>query len=425
MNSGIQLQIQELTEKRRYRNRVVRVNSESITIGSDGSQDIDLTAFDQNFEVEIKFDGKDWWILNLHRSPQLRINGRLIEKEAKISDSDRILIHEHQILVRFEEQGSEKASTYSFHHRFASDQELWRHLLEEKEFDEVLINGPSKIFVDYQGQLLLSPWKFKSKDFIPSIIRAQGKTEGWVSWQINRSLRLQAALPPIVDEAHLSIRKARQSVFSLTELEDRDFMSPELARSLREAVKRRESILISGGTSTGKTVLLRSLVQEVPEDQRVIIVEEEAETNWPHPHAVSIESGRGNVETSVKECLRFRPDRLIISEIRGGEAFDFLQAINTGHAGSMTTIHANSPREALQRIETLILARGLAVSPEAVRQQLSQAIRLVVQLERDDSGHRRISQIMRVTGIQNSVILMGDVSKLEGFGIQTELKQIK
>jgi len=420
----IQLEIQELTQNQSRRMRRIRVSSDSVTLGT-GNDDIELTAIDEKFSVEIKYSGGQWWIVNPNRSNQIRVNGKRVGLEMALSNEDQILLHEHQVEVQIEEEAARIEKQYSFHRRFATDAELWKYLLEEKDFDEVLVNGAKQVYVDYQGTLLLSPWQFSTNSFLREIIETKTKDGSWASWQVDRSLRIQAALPPVVEEPHICIRKARQNVFSLSELEERRFATPEQVRFLQSAINNRESILVSGGTSTGKTVLLRSLVEQIPESQRLLIVEEEAETDWPHPHAVEIEAGRGNLETTVKECLRFRPDRLIISEIRGGEAFDFLQAINTGHEGSMTTLHANSAREALHRIENLILSRGLAVHSEAIRSQMAQAINIVVQLKRDADGFRHIDSVMRITGIQQGVYLMGDPIAFEGSGIQSELKRIR
>jgi Flp pilus assembly CpaF family ATPase len=421
------LEIQEMTGPKTKRTRRIRVDSESITLGNQGEEDILLTAIGESFAVEIKWSEDQWWILNPHRSNQIRVNGKLVEFDSPLHQDAQILLAEHLVSFRLENPpASLSKDRFVFKEGFRSDQELWNYLLSEKEFDEILINGPLQIYVDYQGNLLQSPWRFSSPQFLEDRIREKSsKTDSWVSWQMDRSLRIQAALPPLVESPHLCIRKARPHVFSLPELEEKEFGSPEQIRILREAIKNRESVLISGGTSTGKTVLLRSLVEQVPHTQRLVVVEEEAETNWPHPHAVAIEAGRGRLEATVKECLRFRPDRLIISEIRGAEAFDFLQAINTGHEGSMSSIHANSPREALHRIENLILGSGLAVHAESIRAQLSQAVQLVVQLKRESNGRRRIDEISRITGIQQGTILMGDPTYQESSGIKSEVKRIR
>ncbi len=248
------------------------------------------------------------------------------------------------------------------------------------------------------------------------------KTSHWVSWRLDRTLRIHAALPPIVEFPHLSIRKAKQNVLSLDELEDTEFGKTVEIEFLRRALRERQNIVISGGTSTGKTVLLRSLVEKIDPSDRLLIVEEEAETDWPHPHAVAIESGRGNLRSTVIECLRMRPTRLIISEVRGPEAFEMLQAMNTGHSGSMTTLHANSAREALSRLEGLVLSSGLQLNVSAVRRMLAQTINIIVQLGRNSHGRRFIENIVRVAGIQQDTILLSDPVGLEAVGIKQKIR---
>ncbi|MGA0164410.1 MAG: CpaF family protein, partial [Bdellovibrionota bacterium] len=332
------------------------------------------------------------------------MNGKKIDKDTSLKNGDQILIDEHKIIVEnenLETISTLETSRFKFKDQPESDDLLWQYLIDENEFDEILINGPSEIYVDWQGTLLRTPWYFQSEDFLKSKIpESSGAQNSWISWRESRRLRFQAALSPLVENIHLAIRKARQNVFSLKELEEKEFGTPEQIRFLKNAIANRESILVSGATSTGKTVLLRSLVENISENERIVILEEEAETDWPHPHALAIETGRGNLREALIQSLRLRPSRILVSEIRGAEAFEFLQVLNTGHEGGMTTIHANSERDALYRIENLILTTGLAVNPLAVRAQIAQALQIIVQLERLSDGQRRIQAISRVSGIQ-------------------------
>ncbi|MGA0164357.1 MAG: ATPase, T2SS/T4P/T4SS family [Bdellovibrionota bacterium] len=393
-----------------------------MTIGSGTSADIQLKAISNEFELEIKRAQSAYWLINLSRSNSIRVNGKKIDKDISLKNGDQILVDEHKIFLEIQSgeeiYNSLENSRFNFRRQPESDELLWRYLIDENEFDEILINGSSEIYVDFQGNLLKTPWYFQSEEFLKSKIPGSSDAKNsWISWRESRRLRFQAALPPVVEKIHLAIRKARQNVFSLKELEEKEFGTPEQIRFLKNAIAKRESILISGAASTGKTVLLRSLVENISENERIVILEEEAETDWPHPHALAIEAGRSNLREALIQSLRLRPSRILLSEIRGAEAFEFLQALNTGHEGGMTTIHANSERDALSRIENLILTTGLAVNPLAVRAQIAQALQIIVQLERLSSGQRRIQAISRVSGIQQGTILLGDPVRFEGSGI--------
>lgn len=416
------LTIHEKIKANQRRKRKVRITADSVTIGSLASVDIELKRITGKFLAEIKYSESQWWIVNPLKTDGIRVNGKLVSLNHALKDQDQVLLDEHQIFFELEQdERVEKKKSYQFAPHPGTDKKLWDYLIEETEFDEILINGAKSVFVDLKGNLLKSPWTFSSDEFLFAQIEKHSKKSfGWAHWRQNRNLRIHAALPPAVEVPHICIRKARQHVFSLSELEERDFGNPEQISFLAEAVKNRENILISGATSAGKTVLLRSLVEQVRHENRLVILEEESETDWPHPHAVAIEAGQGGLQQAIVESLRMRPDRLIISEIRGVEAFDFLNAINTGHAGSMTTIHANSARDALSRLENLALMTGLQTNPVHIRKQLAQSLDILVQLVRDENGHRRIETITRITGIQQDVILLSDPIGIENSGISQE-----
>lgn len=424
--SPIHLKIQERADTGSRRTRSIRITAESVTIGSVETVDIELVRISKNFLVEIKFSEGSWWVVNPMKSREIRVNGKRVELDHPLQHGDQIIVHEHVIEFELEKESEQLRSSFEFLPHPGSDEALWQYFLKEDEFDEIMINGCNEIFVDYKGSVLKTPYYFTSDKFLFTKVFYYTKTKtGWSSWQMNRELRIQAALPPISESPHLCIRKARKHVFSLDELEEKEFGTPEQIKFLKEAVQNKETIVISGGTSSGKTVCLRSLVQQIPEPERVLVLEEEAETNWPHPHAVTLEAGRGKLKNCLIESLRFRPDRIVISEIRGDEAFDFLQAINTGHSGSMTTLHANSAREALFRLENLALSTGLNLNPVAIRQQIAKGINILVQLTREENGKRRIETITRITGIQKSVILLSDPIGLEPAGISQGIPRIR
>lgn len=394
-----------------------------MTLGSLESADIQLAAFEQPFLVEIKFSGENWWAINVQRTPGILVNKTPVSFEALLNNKDEIHVQGHKI--QFSLKQTALAERPDFSAQPEGDSALWNHLLFEGEFDEIMINGPAQIYVDWRGLVFRSPWSFSSDSFLAERIKeSTSKTSGWASWRLNRTLRIQAALPPVVETPHISIRKAKQKVLSLDQLLDSGFGKTVEIDFLRRALKEKQNIIISGGTSTGKTVLLRSLIEQVDPSDRLIVVEEEAETDWPHPHAVAIEAGRGNLRSTVIECLRMRPTRLIISEVRGAEAFEMLTAMNTGHAGSMTTVHSNSAREALARLEGLVLSSGVQLNVNAVRRMLAQTINIIVQLSRDEHGKRFIEHIVRVCGIQQDIILLSDPVGLEPVGIKQKLTAV-
>jgi pilus assembly protein CpaF len=408
----------------KLRKRIINITAESVTVGNHESCDLQLKSFSEAFTFEIKHSDEGWWLVNPHRLESVQINGKTADLENRLKRGDQIIIDGHKIIFQQKEKAAEVSPDFLPHP--GSDQALWDYLISAKaEFDEIMINGASQVYVDWRGVIYKSPYTFSSNEFLTKLIKKNTKeSDGWVSWRLDRTLRIQAALPPQTEEPHLSVRKAKSTVMSLDELLHGGFGSIEQIQFLKDALAKNQSIIISGGTSTGKTVLLRSLVEQIPAADRVIVIEEEAETDWPHPHAVAIESGRGKLRESVIECLRMRPTKLIVSEVRGAEAFEMLQAMNTGHEGSMTTIHSNSAREALARLESLVLSAGVPLTVNAVRRNIAQAVDIIVQLKREPNGKRLIDHIVRVTGVQNDTILLSDPVGLEAAGIKQQLSLV-
>ena len=239
--------------------------------------------------------------------------------------------------------------------------------------------------------------------------------------------RVNAIIPPLaLDGPSVTIRKFAKHKLTSDDLVRFATLTPPMSDFLREAVRSRQNILISGGTGSGKTTLLNIISQFIPLDERIVTVEDSAELKLSHSNLVRLESrpanieGRGKVEIRdlVINCLRMRPDRIIVGECRGKEAFDMLQAMNTGHDGSLTTIHANSPRDALLRLENLVLTAGFELPSVAIREQISSAVDLVVQQTRMVDGSRKVTQISEITGREGNVVLMQDIFVFEqtGFG---------
>ena len=241
--------------------------------------------------------------------------------------------------------------------------------------------------------------------------------------------RVNAIIPPLsLDGPVLSIRRFGAEPLRMGKLLEKQALTPEMASMFEMCVIARLNVLISGGTGAGKTTLLNALSAYIPTDERIVTIEDSAELQLQQPHCVRLETRPPNIEGKgevtqrdlVKNALRMRPDRIVIGEVRGGEAIDMLQAMNTGHDGSLTTIHANTPRDALARLETMIQMTGLRLSDRAMRQQIASAINMVIQVARLSDGTRRITSISEITGMEGDTITMQEVFIYERKGVDKE-----
>lgn len=281
-------------------------------------------------------------------------------------------------------------------------------LLADPEVSDVMVNGPGRVWIERRGRLEETDVSFGSDAEILRLIERVVAPLGlridmsspFVDARLSDGSRLHASIPPIaVDGPCLAIRRFRAAQVALA-----DLAGAEAAALLAAAVRRRRTIVVSGATGAGKTTMLNALAAELGSDERVVTIEDTAELRLPSRHVVRLEArppnadglGEITVRDLVRNALRMRPDRIVVGECRGPEAFDMLQAINTGHLGSMTTCHANSPADALVRLEAMVLMAGVGLAADAVRRQLWRAIDLVVHLERDRSGARRIGSVMAV-----------------------------
>lgn len=410
-----------ITDTLNQKRRLVTVTAESVTIGSSKEADVCLPNLKSSSLFEIKFSQDEWWVLNLHRDPALKVNGRAVTLEQRLSSHDEIILGD--FLIVFEQLSAvSNSKALTFQRISGGDEGLWRHLLEEESFDEILINGAQSIYVDYHGSLIKTSWSFSSNDFLEDKVRKSAPkvpdSLGWFSWRKDRRLRFQATLPPITETPHLAIRKFRRVNFNLAQLEEQDFLSHEAMTLIHTAIKERQNILITGATSTGKTIFLRSLVESLPPSERIVMLEEEAEIDWPHPHVVALECGRGHLRKGLIESLRLRPSRLMVSEVRGAEALEMLQALSTGHSGGLATMHANSSRDAITRLETLVLSADNNLSVSAVRRLIATSINMVIHLSRDHDGKRSVESISRINGMQNETILFSNPLEVESAGIR-------
>jgi len=299
-------------------------------------------------------------------------------------------------------------------------------LLKDESINDILINGPFQVYVERRGELELTQVRFRDNDHLLRIVnrivagvgRRIDESQPMVDARLQDGSRVNAAISPIaIDGAAVSIRKFSKSPLTLEKLVEFKAMPMCVADFVHGAVKSRVSTVISGGTGSGKTTLLNALSAAISHGERLITIEDAAELQLQQPHVVRLETRPPNIEGKgeirqrelVKNALRMRPDRVILGEVRSEEAFDMLQAMNTGHEGSMATIHANNPREAIGRLEQMIAMGGLSLSPDAMRQQIASAVGLIVQVMRLSDGKRKVTHVTEITGMEGQVVQMQDI----------------
>jgi pilus assembly protein CpaF len=310
-----------------------------------------------------------------------------------------------------------------------------QNLLDDETITEVMVNGPKNIYIERGGKIHRVPMSFESDDHVLRIIdrivaplgRRIDESSPYVDARLPDGSRVNAVIPPIsLIGPTITIRKFAKSPFTLEQLIKIGTISPEALQFLKACVEARLNIVISGGTGSGKTTLLNVLSQFIPGDERIITIENAAELQLRQEHVVTLESrppnieGRGEITIRqlVVNSLRMRPDRIIVGEIRDEAALDMLQAMNTGHDGSMTTAHSNSPRDTLARVETMTLMAGMDLPMRAIREQVSSALDMVVHQERLRDGTRKVVNITEVSGMEGDVITMTDVFAFEQTGIE-------
>jgi len=307
-------------------------------------------------------------------------------------------------------------------------------LLDDEDVSEVMVNGPKKVFIEKKGKLIKSAITFDDDDHVLRIIdriilplgRRVDADTPTVDARLPDGSRVNAVIRPVsIDGPSITIRKFKKDKLSVQQLIDYGSLTPNMAEFIRACVLAHLNIVISGGTGSGKTTLLNVLSSYIPEEERIITIEDAAELQLQQEHVLRMETKVSNVDGKgavtirdlVRNSLRMRPDRIIVGECRGGEALDMLQAMNTGHDGSLTTVHANSPRDTLSRLETLVLMAGMDLPLKVVRQQISSAIDLIVQQARLKDGSRKVTAITEVVGMEGDTVVMTDVFKFEQTGI--------
>jgi pilus assembly protein CpaF len=310
-------------------------------------------------------------------------------------------------------------------------------MVRDSSISEIMVNAPDTIFYEKEGRLFLSPIRFRDSNHIQRIAeriiaplgRRVDESSPMVDARLADGSRVNIIIPPVAPKSPtITIRKFREDKMTAEDLISTGTFTLELTEFLRACIQVKLNIVISGGTGTGKTTLLNALSGFIPDTERIITVEDPTELKLQQGHVVSLEArppsleGKGEVTQRdlVRNCLRMRPDRIIVGEVRGSEAFDMLQAMNTGHEGSLTTVHANSPRDALARVENMILMAGLDLPMRAIREQMSSAIHLVVQIARLPDGTRKVITVSEITGMEGQVVTMQDLYRFDQKGIDNE-----
>lgn len=313
--------------------------------------------------------------------------------------------------------------------------------LADDDTSEIMVNHANQIYLEQNGKLLLAPKTFSSNDAVRHVIerivapigRRIDESSPLVDARLKDGSRVNAIIPPLALKGPaITIRKFKRERLRVRDLIEFGTLTPQMVEFLEVCVKTRKNIIISGGTGSGKTTLLNIISSFIPEDERIVTVEDAAELQLPQEHWVQLETRPANIEGKgaiairdlVRNCLRMRPDRIVVGECRGGEALDMLQAMNTGHDGSLTTLHANTPRDALARLETMVLMAGMDLPVKAIREQVSSAVDIIIQQTRFADGSRRVTYISEVSGMEGDIITLADIFefKQDGFDDQGRVR---
>ena len=314
-------------------------------------------------------------------------------------------------------------------------------LLNDNEISEVMVNGPNQVYVERQGRIELSNVTFYDDAHVLHIIekivapigRRIDESQPMVDARLPDGSRVNAIIPPLsLNGPIITIRKFSRDPYGVEDLISFETLTSEMAQFLECCVKGKLNVVVSGGTGSGKTTTLNVLSSFIPEHDRIITIEDAAELQLPQSHVVTLETRPPNIEGKgaisirdlVRNTLRMRPERIIVGEVRGGEALDMLQAMNTGHNGSLTTGHANSPRDMLSRLETMVLMAGMDLPVRAIREQISSAIDVIVQQSRLRDGSRKITHITEILGMEGDIIVAQDIFRFEQVGVDSNGKII-
>ena len=307
-------------------------------------------------------------------------------------------------------------------------------LLADPSVSDILVNGPNSIYVERSGKLQRTAVRFNDDAHLLNIIdrivskvgRRIDESTPMVDARLTDGSRVNAIIPPLaIDGPILSIRRFRKDALNIDDLVRYGSLNPALVGLLRAIVMARLNVMISGGTGSGKTTLLNAMSAFIPERERIVTIEDSAELQLQQPHVVRLETRQVNVEGRgqitqrdlVRNSLRMRPDRIVVGEVRGGEALDMLLAMNTGHDGSLTTVHANSSRDALSRVETMVAMTGITFPIAALRNQIASAIDVIIHMERQEDGCRRIISVQEINGMEADTIVMSEIFQFSRSGV--------
>lgn len=314
-------------------------------------------------------------------------------------------------------------------------------LLNDSTVSEVMVNGPTHVYAERKGKLVLTDVAFRDNEHVLHIIekivaplgRRIDESSPMVDARLKDGSRVNAIIPPLaLNGPTVTIRKFSKDPLKIEDLIRFGTVTPEMAKFVEACVKARLNIVVSGGTGSGKTTTLNVLSSFIPDDERIVTCEDAAELQLRQEHVVTLESRPANIEGKgavgirdlVKNCLRMRPDRIVVGEVRSGEALDMLQAMNTGHDGSLTTGHANSPRDMLARLETMVLMAGMDLPVRAIREQIASAVDLIVQQNRLKDGSRKITHLTEILGMEGETIVLQDIFVYEQKGVDDHGKII-
>ncbi|HKI52505.1 MAG TPA: CpaF family protein [Anaerolineales bacterium] len=318
-------------------------------------------------------------------------------------------------------------------YEYATDYGEMDEFFDDPEISEIMVNGPDQIFIERNGKLILTQAKYENemqlRFAVNRIINPFGRFVNYKNPMVDAHLddgsRVNAIIPPVAQQGScISIRRFLKDKLGVQDLIDKDALTQGMADFMAVCVAARLNIIVAGNTSSGKTTFLNILARSIPDEERIVTIEDSIELQMMQTHKVSLEArppdhqgfGQVTIRDLVKNSLRMRPDRIIVGEIRGGEALDMLQAMNTGHDGSMTTIHSNSPRDTLSRLETVTLMAGFELPVLAIRKQVSSALDLIVYLTRFPDGTRKVTQISEVSGMESEVITLTDIFQFQQNG---------